>query len=77
MGDLCVEDAVAVDAVLVDKGAAVLAKVVENLYYAIAGQNLLEVARQTVVEWVHAQHVEDVAVVLEAELDQRDRLALD
>lgn len=77
MCNLGVEDAVAVDAVLIDEGRAILAEVVENFYNVRARQNLLQIAAQSVIKWIHALQVENVAVVLEAELEQCDWFALD
>lgn len=66
MCNLCVKDAIAIDTVLVDKGGAVFAKVVEDLYNMAARQNLLQVARETVIEWINSHHIEHVAMFLEA-----------
>ena len=52
--NLRVKHAVAVDAVLVDEGRAVLTEVVEDLDDMLAGQNLLEVVGEAVVEGIHA-----------------------
>jgi len=49
---------------------------VKNLDYVHAGQNLLKVAGESVVKWIHPQQVKDVAVLLEAQLQKGDWLAL-
>ena len=52
--DLRVKHAVAVYTILIDEGRAVLTEVVEDLDDMPAGQNLLEVVGETVVEGIHA-----------------------
>lgn len=49
----------------------------KNLDDVAACQNLLQVVLETVIKGVHSQHVKHVAVVLEAQLQQGYRLALD
>ena len=43
----------------------------------IGCQYLLQIERQMVVKWIDSKQVEDVAVLLEAQLEQGDGLALD
>jgi len=49
----------------------------EYLDNMAARQNLLQVARETVIERIDSHHIEHVAVLLEAQLNESDRLALD
>ena len=75
--DLCVEDAITAHTVLVDQSRAILAKVMENLHNVIRREYLLQVKAQMVVKWIDSEQVENVAVLLEAQLEQGYWLALD
>ena len=77
MSYLRVKHTIAVNAVRVDQRRAVLAEVVENLDDVAARQNLLQVARQSVAEGVDLHQIKHIAVILEAQLDQRYGLSLD
>ena len=77
MGDLGVKDAIAAHSVLVDQCRAILAKVMENLHNVISREYLLQVKAQVMVEWIDSQQVENVAMLLEAQLEEGYRLALD
>ena len=76
MGYLCVKDSAAVDSVRVDQCRAVLAEIVENLDDIGRGEDLLQVVLEPVVEGVDFQHIKEIGVALEAELEQCDRLVL-
>ena len=77
MSDLRVKYAIASNSVLVDQRRAILAEVVENFHNMISCQYLLQIEAQVVVKWIDSKQVEDVAVLLEAQLEQGDGLALD
>ena len=77
MSDLRVKYAIATDSVLIDQRGAILAEIVENFHNMISCQYLLQIEAQVVVKWIDSKQVEDVAVLLEAQLEQGDGLALD
>ena len=77
MGDLRVKYTIAADSMLIDQRRAIFAEIVENFHNMISCQYLLQIEAQVVVKWIDSKQVEDVAVLLEAQLEQGDGLALD
>jgi len=63
-----------VDAMMVDQGRAVLTEIMEDFYKLFGREDLLEIESQSVVEGVDLLNVEEVAVPVEAKLEQRNRL---
>jgi len=59
---------------MVDQSRAVLAKVVEDFYDALRCEDLLKVEWEPMVKGVRALQVKEVAVTVEAQLEQRNRL---
>jgi len=76
VGYLRVKHTITIDTMLIDEGGAVFAEVMEDLDNMATRQNLLQIAAKTVIKGVHSHHVEDVAVVFEAQLNQCDGLSL-
>lgn len=61
-------------AMMVDQGRAVLTEIMEDFYKLFGREDLLEIEGQPAVEGVDLLNVEEIAVPVEAKLEQRNRL---
>ena len=66
MGNLCVEYAFTIHAMLVNESRAILTEIMEYFYYSLRRQYLLQVVFQSMVKRVNLQHIEQVTMILEA-----------
>jgi len=69
MRDLGIEHTIAIYTVLINEGGAIFTEVMKDLYNMWTGQNLLQVAGKTMVEWIYSHHIKYIAVVFEAKLN--------